>query len=295
MAGDEAVTFEDFAEVFPTSELPFSVADSNIHKVADTTTIAHSILYQFVPDSVFKNVFGKDTNYIVRPVAKLDEKEKEDYLAVYVKGKQKSSVVLLVFNQDKFSAAMPLITTAKDKVNNTATIDKKLSIALNSEWNKDNELMYNRQILAYNTAGTFTTVLTETNVPQVFDANTVLNPIDTFPTKNKYSGDYLLGKNNILSIRDAKTPDTYHFFIYFINQGEDACSGNLKGELSMTSATTGQYSSSTDPCVVDFTFSTSKVQVKETGSCGNYRGITCFFDHTFTKKKPAKATTTKKQ
>lgn len=289
LAGDEQVAFIDLAEAFPVATLPYSLADSGFYKVADTSVISRAVFKQFVPDSVLAVVFGIDTSYTIRPVARLEEKEKEDYLAVYAKANQKATIVLLVFKDDKFSASLPLLTTNKDKMNKTITIDKKLSVIINEEWMEGDEMMYERKIMAYNTAGVFTTVLTETNVPPVFTASTVINPIDTFPGKNKYSGDYVKGKNNMLSIRDGKTPNDYLFFAYFVNEGNDECGGNIRGEVTLTSSTTGTFSSPNDPCVIDFTFSTNSIKIKETGSCGNYRGITCFFDHTFTKKKPAKA------
>jgi len=171
---------------------------------------------------------------------------------------------------------------------------KKLSIVKDREWYDKYDLKYNLRIYAYNNAGVFTTVLTETNEERSLNPTAVINPLDTFPRKNKYSGDYVKGKNSMLSIRDGRAANEYQFFIHFVNDGEEACGGDLRGELKMNTENTGIFSQSGDPCVIDFTFSRNEVKVKEQGSCGNYRGITCFFDHTFNRKEEAKPASKKK-
>lgn len=281
--GDSPVNFEDFGAVFPSLKLPFSVADSTLDEMADTTTISRSIFNRFVPDTLFKRYFEKDTAYKIRPIGKLEEKEKEDYLVVYAASKRKAAIYLLVFKNDSFSVAMPLLTRRKGDERYVATIDKKLSIIINKEWNKKDERMYERTVYAYNNVGVFTTVVIETNVPRVFTAATVLNPIDTFPQTRLYSGDYTKGRNNFISIRDGNSPNTYQFFVHFRSEGENPCGGDLRGEVTMQSPTTGLYTSDGDPCIIDFKFTKNTVAVKEQGSCGNYRGITCFFNETFTR------------
>lgn len=67
--------------------------------------------------------------------------------------------------------------------------------------------------------------------------------------------------------------------------------GELKGEFKMKDATAAIYSQGGDPCIIDFNFEGKNITLKEKGSCGNRRGMQCFFDDTFTKKqetKPAK-------
>ena len=56
----------------------------------------------------------------------------------------------------------------------------------------------------------------------------------------------------------------------------------------MKDATHAIYSEGGDPCVIDFYFEGNEVVVKEKGSCGNRRGMNCFFDDTYIKKKEAK-------
>ena len=288
LTGNEPINFDDFAEAFPVLKLPFTVSDSTYTTVATTAIIPHELFRQFVPDSVLFARFGKDTSYVLRPVGKIIGKEKEDYLAIQAKGKQKTGVYLLVFKNKVFSAAMPFIESNKDDKFQSGSIDRKLSIIINSEWTEKDNLMYARTIYAYNNVGVFTTVLTETNVPPVFTASTVINPIDTFPKNNKFSGDYVKGKKNLVSIRDGSTANDYLFFVYFINEGENPCGGDLKGQFTLATPTSGVFNSSGDPCIIDFEFTKNRVKVKEQGSCGNYRGITCFFNDTYTLKKDPK-------
>ena len=119
--------------------------------------------------------------------------------------------------------------------------------------------------------------------PQKF---TVINPIDTLPKKNKFSGDYVQNKKNYISIRDSKKANAYQFFIHF-EKNEGSCTGELKGEFKMKDANTAIFSENGDPCKIDFHFEGTEITLKEQGSCGNHRGIKCFFDDTFVKKKEA--------
>jgi hypothetical protein len=293
--GNEPLTFEQFAETYPVLKLPFAVADSNLDAAADTTTISRDVFIKFVPDSVITNAFPQNAKVSIHPIGRIVANEKETYLPTYITSKQKGILYLIVFNQKKYSTSMQLLSNADDEETNTVSIDKKYSIIINKEWNKNNELMYNRTIYAYNNVGVFTTVLTETNEKPVTSSNTVINPLDTFPKKNKYSGDYMKGKKNFLSIRDGKNPNEYRFFVHFANDDEEKpCGGDLKGELKMTSDKAGVYNQGSDPCIIDFAFDKNIVKVKEQGSCGNYRGITCFFNDTYTRKKETKTDNKKK-
>jgi len=85
-----------------------------------------------------------------------------------------------------------------------------------------------------------------------------------------------------------KKPNVYQFFIHF--EKEEGCTGELKGELKMKDANTAQFSEKGDPCVIDFHFEGNEISLKEQGSCGNHRGIKCFFDDTFIKKKELRST-----
>jgi len=55
--------------------------------------------------------------------------------------------------------------------------------------------------------------------------------------------------------------------------------------MKMKDARTAQFTQSGDPCIIDFRFDGNEISLKEQGSCGNHRGIKCFFNDSFIKKK----------
>lgn len=294
LSGNQHVETDEFFSAYDNLKLPFNVSDTNMQQVGDTNTISYAVFTQFIPDSIFNNPFGKDRKLTIHPIGKIEQKGKESYFATLVNGKNASAIYLSVYDKNKFTASMPLVVTNDDEKVTTAAIDKKLSIIVNKEWTIKDDIFYNRIIYAYNNVGIFTTVLTETNEDRRAE-KTVSNPLDTFPKKYKYSGDYMKGSKNIVSVRDGKKPNEYLFFVYFENGSEDEpCGGELRGMMKMVSEKAAVYQGETDPCKLDFTFSGNQVKVKETGSCGNYRGIRCFFNDTYTKKKEIRAVAKKK-
>lgn len=286
--GGEVLATSDFFEAFPSLKLPYTIYDTAMDDAGNTDTIGYDAFTRFASDTVLKITPGKGKNLSIYPIGRFDNKKREYYLLARVKNKNTSEIILMVFDKSqKFSASIPLLISTDNKSVSSATIDNRFAITINKEWKSDDEPLYYRSIYAYNNTGAFTLVMTETN-DQSKNPNTLNNSLDTLPRKNKYSGDYVKGKNNMVSIRDGKTPATYRFFVHFKNDDEENCSGELKGELTMKTATSGTYAENNDPCVVDFTFTASQVTVKEQGSCGSYRGIKCFFNHTYVKKKEPK-------
>jgi hypothetical protein len=294
-ATSETGQSQDIVSAYKELKLPFSVTDSTLQDVADSSTISYPFFTQFVPDTIFNNPFGKDRKLTIQPVGKIQVKNKETYLTTLVRSKTNSAVYLSVFNNKKFTVSMPLIIGKDDGAADAASIDKKLSIVINREWKEKKEDLYIRTIYAYNNIGQFTTILTETNEERNNAEKVLINPLDTFQKRNKYSGEYMNGKKKFLSIRDGKAPNEYLFFVHFENLNEEEpCGGELKGTFTMVSENAGVYSQKGDPCGIDLSFKGSQVKVKENGSCGNHRGIKCFFNDTYTKKKEPKATVSKK-
>ena len=285
LSGDQHAETEQFLEAYNDLKLPFSVSDTSLKNLTDTNTISYSVFTQFIPDSIFNNPFGKDRKLVIHPIGKIEQKGKETYFASLVTGKNRSVVYLSVYDKNKFSTSMPLLVSNDDESLHSASIDKKLTIVVNREWTLKNDIYYHRTIYAYNNVGVFTTVLTETNEERSAEA-AVTNPFDTFPKRYKYSGDYVKGTKNYLFIRDGSNPNEYRFFVHFSSgDEEEPCSGELKGIFKMASDKAGVFTGNGDPCVLDLKFSATEVSVKETGSCGNYRGIKCFFNDTYIKKK----------
>jgi hypothetical protein len=295
LQGDQKIEQTDFIDAFPSIELPYSIADTSLQPPADTTTISSAVFTGFVPDTIFINPFEKERKLTIYPVGRYEVKDQETYLIAYAGSRSKKAVYLIVLDKNKkFSAFLPLVTSNNDKdVLTTATLDKKLGVAIYNEWKVDETTYYQRSIYAYNNIGAFTLVLNETND---FTRKSVgeINPLDTFPKLNKYSGDYFKGKTNFISLRDGKNSETYLFYVHFENNGEEECGGELRGEMTMTSDKSAIYRENGDPCVIDFVLTGNQVKVKEQGSCGNYRGIRCFFNDTYTRKKEAKPAKKKK-
>lgn len=293
VSGNQHVEANELFDAYNNLKLPFSISDTNLAGLPDTGTISYAVFTQFFPDTILNNPFGKDRKLTLHPIGKIEQKGKETYFATLVSSKNISAVYLTVYDKNKFTCNMPLVVSDNDEKVTTASIDNKLSIVINKEWTVKNDIYYNRIIYAYNNVGIFTTVLTETNEDRRIE-KALINPLDTFPKKYRYSGDYVKGKKNIVSIRDGKVAGEYLFFVYFQNDNEDEpCGGELRGKMNMVSEKAAVYQGAGDPCKLDFNFTTNTISVKETGSCGNYRGIKCFFNDTYTKKKEIKPKETK--
>ncbi|MCU0321130.1 MAG: hypothetical protein MUE72_01865 [Chitinophagaceae bacterium] len=289
LLGDTPVKVNDFIAAFPIVKLPFSIADSNFAKVGDTIQIGRKVLQQFVPDSILINQLNLTEKSIVHPVGRI-EKEEETYLLVKHKNNKKLFLHVLVFSKKNEFLANKLL------LDNTNNDDYLHSVVINREptfsINKDRmdrslqQLMYTRTGWAFTvSAGTFINVVNETNEDEKRN-NTIINPIDTLPKKYKYSGNYVQNDKNFISLRDGSKPNTYLFFIHF-EKNNGSCIGELKGEIKMKDEKEGIYSESNDPCLIDFKFNRNEITVKEQGSCGNYRGIKCYFNDSYTKKKEA--------
>ena len=136
----------------------------------------------------------------------------------------------------------------------------------------------------------FTLILTD---PLNKKAGEVINPIDTLPRSHKFAGDYIRDKKNFISIRDGRYPNQLLVFIH-IDKNEGGCTGELKGDLVMTSPTTAVYRQSGDPCVMSFRFSASALSIHEEEGCGSHRGLDCSFDGSYSKRKAAKPKSSKK-
>jgi hypothetical protein len=115
----------------------------------------------------------------------------------------------------------------------------------------------------------------------------LINPIDTLPRKNKLSADYATGKVNLVSVRDGHRPDRIRFFIHFEKNNHE-CTGELKGEAMLRSPTIAEYRTGSDPCILQLSFTSSSVTIKEIEGCGSRRGLHCSFDGTYPRKKEVK-------
>jgi len=285
LAGDEAVTAKDFVAAFSPMVLPATIADTNVAKMADdSTTIAMSIFTQFIPDSSVKKITGSEKNVIIHPVGKI-EKQKELYLLCTFTKNRRTTLAVFVFDKKNvFLGAKQLLQNINnDEYAHFISVNREPTFLISREKsNAEHELQFTRSGWVYNNAAGFMVVINDGNEDPKKTA--LINPLDTFPHKNKYSGNYVQDKKNYISLRDGKDASTYRFFIHF-EKSDGNCTGELKGDLRMTAADKAVFTGSGDPCVIDFSFTGNEITVKEKGSCGNHRGLQCLFDDTYIRKK----------
>lgn len=288
LSGETPIKVADFMGVFKKITGNYLVADTNINKVSDTLTIGYKALLQFFPDSAVAPVVGNSKKVVIHPVG-IIEKDKEKYLLLnFNTGKKQTKLAVFVTDEkNRFLGSKELLNTNhNDGYLHSVSINREPTFLISKEKvGKDNAIQYSRTGWVYNSAGIFMVVINDSNEDP--KKMVVINPIDTLPRKNKYSGDYVQDKKNYISIRDTHKPDVYQFFIHF-EKNEGGCTGELKGEMKFRSPNTAVFTENGDPCVIDFTFSGNEITVKEQGSCGNHRGIKCYFDDTFVKKKEPK-------
>lgn len=299
LSGDDAVDIKDFLAAFPELKTPYRVADTNMVKAADTTNISYKVFTEFIPDSVLVSKLGKGvTKSKIHPVGQIS-KETETYLLANFTLSKKTTMIAFLLEQKSSAYLSNLVLLKPDLKNDnyvhSVSITSEPTFILSREkYNSANELSYTKNGYAYNAgSAAFIEVMNDSN--EDLKRNTeVINPIDTFPKKNKLSGDYVQDKKNYISVRDGSNNMKYQFFIHFEKSKGD-CTGELKGIMTMRDATHGYFHENGDPCVIDFSFGTNNITVKERGNCGNHRGIQCYFDDTYRKKKEAKTDNTKKK
>ena len=287
LLGDTPVKVNDFIAAFPALSTPFIIADTNLTTIGDTLQIGKKVLLQFVPDSILTNQLSVTEKSIFQPIGRI-EKEAETYLLLKHKINKKLFIHVLVFSKkNEFLANKFLLDNSKnDDYLHSVVINREPTFSINKDrFDRDEQLLkYTRVGWAFTaSAGTFINVVNETNEDEKRN-NTIINPIDTLPKKYKYSGNYVQNDKNFIALRDGSKPNTYLFFIHF-EKNNGTCIGELKGEIKMKDENEGIYTESNDPCLIDFKFNRNEITVKEQGSCGNYRGIKCYFNDSYTKKK----------
>ena len=285
--GDK-VDVADFISFFPDLNLPVKLTDSGLKKQNDSALIGYKVFTEFVPDSVLTKDFGKEVHPRLYAIGKTAEKGKETYL--FFKGASGSKRIGYVacFSKDnKYLNAIPLVKSASDSHTSTyAILDSKFQITTFREKKATgSEKNYKKNVYIYNSAANeFTLIYTEPNEEIV---NEVINPIDTLARKGKFAGDYVLDKKNFVSVRDGKNASEILFFIHFEKEGD--CNGELKGKARFISPNVAQLVQNGTPCIVELSFTANRVSIREKGGCGAFRGIKCFFDGSYPKKKEAKS------
>ncbi|MDQ6610752.1 MAG: hypothetical protein M3Y85_13115 [Bacteroidota bacterium] len=282
---NEVSTTAGFGSLFNEAKSLYKLSDTGLAKNTDTTSLPSATIGPLIPDSIKKVYFGKNASIKYTPLVKLVQKGKGIYYIVKASSANKKAALLLVFdNENKFGAAYPFLLPDEDPTTSQVSlIDKNLTISKNITQRTGPDITgEGKEVVAYDTA-TKTFVLIMTDVLNDNPSETI-NPIDTFPKTNKLAGDYFLNKKNIVSVRDGRHQN--QLLVYIHTENEDGnCSGELKGEFLITSATSAAYRLGGDPCILGLSFSGNAVSIKEESGCGNHRGLDCPLSGTFTRKK----------
>ncbi|GAA4319693.1 hypothetical protein GCM10023143_33300 [Compostibacter hankyongensis] len=272
-------SFNDLQSLFPELETPFQYPADSLAAKPRVPELEPEDLSAFVPDSMLKEVTIKKVKTHYYPLGRLQSESRQHFLLLKAVNPRIRAVYLCVFDKKgRFSDAR-IIGRSDPKIRQGFRIDQKLLLYLNIS-KPGSARNPGEDVYMVNPDGTFTLILT--NNAQSLTADQI-NPIDTLPRKHKYSADYLLGKTGLVSIRDGADAKSFRFFIYFNKNGD--CKGEISGTGHFVRPGLGEFKEEDGPCGLRFTFSASRVGLKEIGGCGAYRDIRCFFDGTFTKKK----------
>lgn len=281
---DDNVSASEFVESFPAVVLPYNLSDSQLEKkISDSARINNKLVKQYIPDSVYKRDFkGNAPKFYV--LGRATDKNEDHYVLVKAASKDKQVAYVLCYDKEfAFKAGMPLVVSSSDKnLANEGGLDKRFTIIRNRRKTvRDGQVYYTKNVYVYNTAGTFTLIMTESN--EVSERDEIFNPIDSLKSSFKVSGNYIKDKRNFVTIRDGAKPNRILFFIHFEKNNGD-CTGELKGEADLVQAGLARYSAQGDPCSLEFRFEGNKVTLTELSGCGNHRGIRCFFNDSYVRK-----------
>lgn len=285
-SGNTPIKEKDFLGVFPELKLPILIADTNLIQLSDTNHIGFKAFTQFYPDSVLFPLIGKQkkgTYY--RPLGKIS-KSNEIYLLFISLNPAKEAHLYVVVTDLKnkyLDSKEFLYNKQEDGYHHYVHINREPTFqVVREKTGKDQELIYTKTGWIHPTEGKFMVIVNDSN--EDTKQQTIINPIDSFPALNPLSWDYGSDKKNFISVRDGAAPGKLAFFLH-VEKNEGTCIGEIKGVLQLTGTRRGVFRQNGDPCVIDFVFTDNGIECKETGSCGNYRGIKCLLDEQFPKRK----------
>ncbi|HEY4155073.1 MAG TPA: hypothetical protein VGM24_06590 [Puia sp.] len=292
---EKPVDIKDFMGMFTPVKLPLAFGDSSLSKKPSDSSVRTSVLRQFIPDSIFIKHWGKSPKSKFYTAGKVAVRKAETYLFLKFMGTRRVLYVMGFDREGHFKAILPLVYGDEDpNISYSSVMDTRYTITLNRQRKQQFQNFYKKSVYVFNEdAAAFTLIMTESNEEKPKQAQ-VYNPIDTFSHKHKFTGDYVQDGRNFISVRDGRSNSVIRFFVHFEKE-KGSCIGELKGEARMVSPTVARYSSNGDPCSLQFTFSEKNVRMKELEGCGNHRGIRCYFEGVYNKRKAAKVNRTSKK
>ena len=293
-AADNDANPAGFSSRFPAATVPYQLSDTVLLNNKDTARLSADYLTALLADTTVKKVFGKTKGIVYSPMQKLTGSGKDAYYVVKATAGGKSAAFLLVFdNNGNYGAGMPfLVPDDKESTSQVSAVDKSFTVTKSTtERNGSDVTGEGKEVLAYDAGSKkFSLIMTDL----LHDEGGLINPLDTFPKTNKLAGDYYKNKKNLISVRDGRHPNQILVYIHTENSDGD-CKGELKGEFILTSTKSAVYRQGGDPCILALAFSGNTVSMNEERGCGNYRGLDCPLDGTFTRKKEEKPKETTKK
>jgi hypothetical protein len=291
LSGNTPLKINDFNAAFKNIDLPIRINDTNLVAFTDTVEIGRKALAQFLPDSVVDAIAPKLLkNASIFTVGKI-EKETEYYLLLNNKDTKKQTVSVITFSKKNVFLGYQILTqfelTQKGSqfYGKTLLINKEPTFLIEeNKLDPEQGLTHEKKGWAYTEQG-FRLIYLDANIKPAQKA--ILNPIDTLPTLNTFSGDYARDKKNFISLRDFGDANKYQFFLHF-EKKEGSCVGELKGLLNFNK-NQATYSEKGDPCTIQFTITGNIIKIKEDGNCGNHRNMTCYFNDSYDKKRKPKS------
>jgi len=294
--GDEnegGYSFPGLSKRFTKASLPYVLTDTALNNNRDTASIRNPEFLQFISDSMRSMLFPRAKKISYIPLAQVQAPEGESYFIVKAVSSGRKAALLMTFDSEgNYAASLPFLVPDADAATmQNSSIDKSFQVSKNTTRKEktDEIAKEGKEVFAYNAASrSFMLVLRD-----VLDGanDTLINPIDTLSRKHALAGDYSRGKRNLVSIRDGRSPNQLMAFVHFEHSKD--CSGELKGDLILTSSKTAVYRVGGDPCVLEFRFSGNTVTLKEESGCGNHRGLNCAFEGSFKKSRTPKPRTGK--
>ncbi|WP_212002692.1 hypothetical protein [Chitinophaga sp. HK235] len=282
---NEPMTFEDFQALFKAGTLPYKLnADTLQLKMADSLAVAATDVNRFLTDTLTKGDYSKTEKVKLFPLTRMPGNV-ADYMIIKAVGKSQTTGYLCILDKKgKYLNRLRIANTGgSDGSIISTSIDNKNVVKISAEKKLSGaNTSLKEEFYAVNKDGSVQLIMTNTNGPTT--AGQIFNPIDTLPRKHKFSGDYTSGDMSIVSIRDGEDGKTFQFFISF-SKDNGNCKGELSGRGHYLAGNRGEYKDKESSCGISFQFSAGRVNIREIGGCGAYRGIKCFFEGGFAKKK----------
>ncbi|MBS4043833.1 MAG: hypothetical protein KGZ59_08470 [Chitinophagaceae bacterium] len=284
---DAPIKPNEFVAAFPLLEKNFTASDKEIIDLADSIKIHPRHLNRFIPDSIINSFAEGEKKYAFHALGRIEKNAEIYLLLVSVRNKLPTVFVVAMDKKNNYLASKKLYAITKDdNYNYTLTINREPTFFVSKErTTTEKEFKYTKTGWAFMNKN-FVNVVKETN-ERSEKLTAIVNPIDLLAKNNPYSGDYVEDDRNFIALRDGRTRQEYIFFLH-IEKDNGKCIGELKGEMKLTDSTHAVYLVGGDPCIINFSFGRNSISIKEKGSCGNRRGMDCFFDDAYPKKKEPK-------